>query len=558
MKASRIIAASLIAAGLLLPASMIVALSGEGASDAITLGAWLFKALVVTLGLYVLAGEYWGWWRARSHVSTHDTPRSKYPWLAMASLVALATVMRLHALDEGMWVDEVSTLVQYVRPNIGTIITTYDSQNQHLLYSILAHVSVGLFGESAWTLRLPAALFGIVSIWTLVNLGLLVTDRREAILAGLVLTLSYQHIWFSQNGRGYSGVLWFAMFSSILFIQGMRVGRPGIWVGYAVAVALGIYIHMTMLFVVFAQFTWYLWHRVRRLPMPGPPAMPFLVGFIPAGLLTLLLYGPVLPQVLMASKTDLSNVATWRSVSWMVRELLRGLQLGPALVVIAAAGAIVVAMGSWSYGRTRPIIPWLLAVSALTGGGIMIALQHHLWPRFFFFAVGFGVLIVVRGLTQVACILGTVVNISPQRRPLLGTIITVLAIAAMGRSLHRVYLPKQDFAGARHLVLNAMAPGDTVVVTGVAALAYGDYYEPSWDEVTSLDEIRSMQRTAKRIWLIYTLPIHLEAVHPKVMQVIRTDFVPVATMDGSLGDGAVYVSRWTGHPEPAAIRPPPR
>ena len=72
------------------------------------------------------------------------------------SLLAAATVVRLIDLNDGPWFDKLLTIVRYVRLPLGQILTTFDTKNQHVLYSILAHGSVALFGESIWALRLPA------------------------------------------------------------------------------------------------------------------------------------------------------------------------------------------------------------------------------------------------------------------------------------------------------------------------------------------------------------------------------------------------------------------
>src|SRR5262249_32005312 len=141
---------------------------------------------------------------------------------------------------------------------IGQIITSYDAQNQHFLYSVLAHVSFLIFGENGWSLRLPAVLFGTGSIWALYLLGREVANTREALLSAALLTFSYHHIWFSQNARGYTGLLFWTTLASWLLLRAMREARPELWLLYAVAAALGVYMHMTMLFVITGHFIIYL------------------------------------------------------------------------------------------------------------------------------------------------------------------------------------------------------------------------------------------------------------------------------------------------------------
>src|SRR5262249_10083457 len=149
------------------------------------------------------------------------------PWgrtekFAIGGLVVCALGLRLYDLGDGLWYDEIRTLVGYVRQPVGVIVSTFESQNQHLLYSLLARLSVAVLGESAWSLRLPAAVFGAASIWAAYWFGRLVTGRREALLAAGLLTFSYHHVWFSQNARGYSGLLCLTLVASGLFLRLLR------------------------------------------------------------------------------------------------------------------------------------------------------------------------------------------------------------------------------------------------------------------------------------------------------------------------------------------------
>ena len=129
--------------------------------------------------------------------------------------MALGAGLRLYALDRGLWIDEVTTFVEYARPAFGDIFTTYGSKNQRFLFSLAAHASIAAFGEHAWSLRLPAAFFGIATLWAIWLFGREVTGRTESLLAVTMLTFSYQHIWFSQNARGYSGLLFWTCFPAI-------------------------------------------------------------------------------------------------------------------------------------------------------------------------------------------------------------------------------------------------------------------------------------------------------------------------------------------------------
>src|SRR5438034_884751 len=81
-------------------------------------------------------------------------------------------------------------------------------------FARLAHVSIAALGDQAWSLRLPATLFGVVTIPALYFLAREFAGRTEALFGCLLLTVSYHHVWFSQNARGYTLLAFLAVLST--------------------------------------------------------------------------------------------------------------------------------------------------------------------------------------------------------------------------------------------------------------------------------------------------------------------------------------------------------
>ena len=86
--------------------------------------------------------------------------------LPILALLAAALLLRLYRLNDGLWYDEIGTWIRYMHLPLAKIPTVYGSENQHYLFSLLARASLLIFGESNWAFRLPAALFGVASIWS--------------------------------------------------------------------------------------------------------------------------------------------------------------------------------------------------------------------------------------------------------------------------------------------------------------------------------------------------------------------------------------------------------
>lgn len=197
-----------------------------------------------------------------------------------------------------------------------------------------------------------------------------------------------------------------------------------------------------------------------------------------------------------------------------------------------------------------------MVLPAILGGSTMLLLEHYLWPRFFFFSMGFAVLIAVHG----AMTLPAVVLELPWLRDLLGRLslwrsperliqhaglaLACLLILASVLTLPRLYaLPKQDFTGARNWVERSRAPDDAVVAVGLAGVAYGRYFAPQWSVAQSRDELDAIRYGRSRVWLVYTLPIQIKAYRPEIWRTIEREFQIVEVFPGTLGGGAVYVCR---------------
>jgi uncharacterized membrane protein len=461
--------------------------------------------------------------------------------MALAIMLAAALLLRLHGLDYGLWYDEIRTHVQYMGMPFGEIITTYDSENNHVLFTILARASYGLFNENPWSIRLPAVLFGVASIWVLYLLARQVGSVREALLSAALLTVSYHHIWFSQNARGYIGLLFWTIAASWLFLRSIREKTRFLWLLYALSAALGVYTHMTMIFVVIGHFVVYLTliifekHRLGRQGLEG-----LLFGFFMAGFLTLFLYALVLPQI-FTTIGEHSNVSAWKNPLWTIVEFANGIRVGFASTILAIGALFLVGAGLLSFARKDPAILGFLFIPAFTGAAVVMFMGHPLWPRFFFFTMGFGILLIVRGTTIFGQIIGERFKLDSRGCAILATGLCSALIIASIISLPRAYAPKQDYGGALSFVIKHKEPGDAVLTVGLTRFPYTSFYKTDWKEVESQDEIISASTHAKRIWLLYTLPLHLKGEYPEIMNIVERNFKVVKKFYGTLNDGTIYV-----------------
>jgi mannosyltransferase len=473
------------------------------------------------------------------------------PWIVLLILSVVALALRLWHLNSCLWYDEVITLLDFVRPSLGAILTSFNSQNQHMLFSVLAHISVRAFGESAWAVRLPSVVFGVGSLWALFLLGRRLLGSLEALLACALMTVSYHHIWFSQNARGYMGLMFFATLATWVWLEAIECKRVAWWVAYSVTVALGLWVHLTMLFVLAAHGVVHAITFLQSFRSRADDGASFRSILQPAGAwllcgsLTLQLYALSLPDFFRnAIHEGVAIKSDWTNPLWVLRESLHGLKVGWSGAAVVFCGGVLALAGYISIFRRdwRPALAMVLP--AILGAGTMFVLSHPFWPRFFFFMMGFALLIVIEGAMITARVLAVMLA-RGRWEPLalrLGVAVSVLMIGASILTLPRYYaIPKQDFITARDYVEQNRKPGDSVVAVGLAGTAYSRYFAPSWLDAQTRTDLDNIRHQHSNLWLVYTIPAQLHSLDPEFLREVESDFKVVRVFRGTLGGGDILV-----------------
>ncbi len=421
-----------------------------------------------------------------------------------------------------------------------------------MLYSILAHLSISLFGEHIWSLRLPSVIFGTLSIPALYLFGSVIANKREGFLAAVLLTFSYHHIWFSQNAGGYSGLLFFTLVSTYFFLKALKRNDSRPWIKYAITSALGVYTHLTMVFVLISHFIifgWEFFTRYRQKTVRLPDLKnPVLWGFLSIGVLSLLLYSPALPEMLSHYlKEKIRIQSAWTNPLWTIAETIRGLKFGMGKMVIGLfAGGFIFALGIISYFKENRSILALLLFPGIIALAVVLITNHNIWPRFFFFMFGFVLLIVVRGAMEFGNLLARLTfskTGNKQRGILFGTVIILIFITLFIFSLPRSYQPKQDYWGALRYVEANQGHYQQVLLAGLTVYPFKQYFQKPWKAVQSEAQLDSLVREKKDTWLLYTFPVFIQSRYPGVWKAIRERFQVIEVFPGTIGDGNIYVCK---------------
>lgn len=480
-------------------------------------------------------------------VEPWDARRERAP-VVLLFLAALA--VRLPNSGGDLWLDELATLTSHVRLPFREIFTTFISANQHVLYSLLSRACVVTLGESAFSVRLPAILFGAAGAPALYFLGRMVAPRREALAAALVLTFSYHHAYFSQSARGYTGYLFLSVLSTAFLFRALARGHKPDWRGFVLASAANLYMHLNGVFFLAGQVG-------GALLLHGPRALrdgrvrarlgQVAAAAAAAGLLAALLYAPIVRSMFHFFTTEDRNVGWMPSIA-LVKVILRDAAPGALGLAVAAAGGAVAIAGFVSLARSAPLLLATMILPLVAGLGVILAMGVGTYPRFFLIVVPFGLIIAVRGLrvlTEAAA--RALVREGGDHRARAAHVafsaLVALATLAGAARLPALYsLPKQDYTGAIAFVRAERAPGDLIVAAYMAQVGT-QFYEPSALSARTAADLEAILSRGEPIWLIGTLEADMRVRAPDLAALIDARFREVRRFPGIIGDGTMIVWR---------------
>jgi mannosyltransferase len=270
--------------------------------------------------------------------------------------------------------------------------------------------------------------------------------------------------------------------------------------------------------------------------------------FAGAGVLTLLLYAPMLLDVSVFFTTRTASQNEVATPAWAMLAAVSGLRIGfGPLWAIALSGMVFLA-GIWSYATTRAAVALLfllpLPVTLLSA----LVLQRPIFPRFFFFALGFMLLVAVRGAMSAGVQLARVgpVWLSPRRTGAAAVVLVTLAAVALSlRSLPYGYrYPKQNYADAVSFVDANRRGADAVAVVGeTGATPVLKYLGRSWQRIDRAGQLRELRDRGHQVWVIDTFPAYIQAGQPELWHSLQSDCIVAGEFEGTVAGGTVHVRR---------------
>ena len=181
-------------------------------------------------------------------------------YFILVLIVVLAAALRFHKLGEwSYWVDELYSLRASGRQFTEII---------NRPFWIITKFSIDSFGVSAFTLRLFPCIFGILTIILLYFPFKAIFNKRVALMAIFLMTISPWHIYLSQLARWYSLLLLVSTFSLISFYFFVERHSLKYLVNSIILFIIAFSLHLTAGFVLMIGITYVF--LISRLPHLKP------------------------------------------------------------------------------------------------------------------------------------------------------------------------------------------------------------------------------------------------------------------------------------------------
>lgn len=483
---------------------------------------------------------------------------------SLAAITILALVLRWVGIGSDLWLDEIAPVVLYGPMPAWQVPFTYIAPNNHLLNTLLTKGAIELFGNVEWAIRLPAMLFGAATVPVLYWTGRLCLSRSASLGAALLLAVSYHHVFFSQNARGYSAYLLLSLLAGALFVRGIQEDRLAVWTAYVLVVVLDVAALLNSAFVVAGHVVIgaialaVMWRRGQPV---RPMARRLLIVFAIAGFLAFQLYATALPDMLVTMDRVYAGGRGGFSLLSLdfARELLHGVAagFGPGRLLAALPFLALGGVGLASLWRRHWPLTLSLLVPVILTALFVLAKGYGLSPRLLLLGLPLAILCAVQGLHATLARLAPATSAGGIRGPRLASALVVGLAALSLLALPRYYrVPKQPYREALGYLHATRRDGDAVIAVFLAEKGLRYYRErqgaaadPSWtfartpEVMDSAIAVRGVARTR----LVTTFQRALRSDAPELYARVERGWTPERIFPATVGDGAIVV--WTAkHP----------
>lgn len=392
----------------------------------------------------------------------------------LLGLIAAGAWLRARWLNQPINYDESFTYITYVsRPAIVGL-SDYGYLNNHLLHTLLAHISTTIFGNTPWALRLPAYVAGCALIPLSYALARRVGDATSGVVAAALVAANPVLMEFSACARGYSLVAAGFLAAALVACDLIAQDDDGAWTCLAVVAAAGFFAVPVFIYPFGVVMLWIVLARWFDGRLDGRAVRSMAIGIaITAAFVALCYVAPLgisgVPERWQFTGPSQSfgsfvgSLAQTLPATW--RDLTRGM---PPWLLAAAGGGVLAALLS---GVCSPLV--MLTAAALMWPAAALMLQRIVAPaRAWLFLLPLGFTVSAAGWAfvwgRLARSRPTLMRVRPILVPVIAIVLIVVARVSQPPTFDETNEPeevlmKQDSESIALFLGEHLGPDDAVV-----------------------------------------------------------------------------------------------
>jgi mannosyltransferase len=161
----------------------------------------------------------------------------------LLSLTVIGFFLRFYHLSyNSIWLDEATTFYESQVSFSDIWQTSLTGEFHPPLFNWITHIMLTL-GQSELILRFIPAVLGALAIPVFYLIGKEYRDKNVGIISAALLTFSYFGIFYSQEARAYSMVLFFFSLAILFYLRALRKNEVSQWVLFGIFSAISVWTH---------------------------------------------------------------------------------------------------------------------------------------------------------------------------------------------------------------------------------------------------------------------------------------------------------------------------
>jgi 4-amino-4-deoxy-L-arabinose transferase-like glycosyltransferase len=411
-------------------------------------------------------------WKDLSPGTIRDTLYHSRYLQVLLSVTIIGLLLRFYNLGyNSLWLDEASTytFASLSLPGIWEA-TTGGEFNPPLFYWA-EHILLA-FGNNEFVLRFIPALLGVLTIPIVYLIGKEFVDRNVGIIAAAAVAFSPFLIFYSQEARAYSMMLFFVALAMLFCLKSLKTNSLPDWALFGVFSALAFWSHFYAVVLIGALVLYALYELIPKFRAEISSIKPIIAGGVVFGILSLPL---ILVTIQLFAKRTASAPTFGIQGIGLILETFRQVLSSPFTLpggdlafFLLLALFIVGIIHAFMLDRNKGI--FLVSLTVLTFAiSYFLSFRIPMQPRYLIFLS----LVLFLG---VALSYRPVFSLLSNRGVVYGFIILLFVLSGPFIAVYYAGFSKDDWRGFAGQVSQVTQPGDMVVVAPGYMYQPLDYY----------------------------------------------------------------------------------